>query len=81
MEEQAGNLATAVSIFKLSQQADRVAVAKPVAKPAAKHAALSAPRTPATIHQRSASKPKAAGSAGEEWTEFWTKRTCCTLTT
>ena len=68
MEEQAGNLATAVSIFKMTQQAGRATASKPAT---AKPAALSAPRKPATITQHSSSKPKAAKvSGGEDWTEF-----------
>ncbi len=77
MEEQAGNLAQAVSIFKMSQQAGHFTAAKPAA---AKHAALPAPRKPITLVQNTASKgngqhPPAkarAGKAsgGEEWTEF-----------
>jgi methyl-accepting chemotaxis protein len=74
MEEQAGNLATAVSIFKMTQQAGHTTAARPAA---AKHAALAAPRKPATIHQHPSAhdraKPKAAkaaGGGGEEWTEF-----------
>jgi methyl-accepting chemotaxis protein len=74
MEEQAGNLATAVSIFKMTQQAGHSAATRPAA---AKHAALPAPRKPATIHQHPATKPKAAkaaggggGGGGEDWTEF-----------
>jgi len=69
MEEQAGNLAQAVAIFKLTQQAGQRAPVKPAA---AKSAALP-PRKPATIHQHPATKPKAARAAsggGEEWTEF-----------
>ena len=67
-EEQAGNLATAVSVFKLTQQAGHAVAARP----AAKHAALPAPRKPATIHQHPTVKPKTAKAAGggEDWTEF-----------
>jgi methyl-accepting chemotaxis protein len=74
MEEQAGNLAQAVAIFKLSGQAEDVAGSRPLAaRPAAKQAALPAPRKPATIHQHPATKSKAAkaaGGGGEDWTEF-----------
>ena len=78
MEEQAGNLASAVAIFKLNQQAGRTIAAKPAA---AKHAALPAPRKPMTLVQHPASKgngqhpparakpPKGAGGE-EEWAEF-----------
>jgi len=67
MEEQAGNLAQAVAIFKLTQQAGHTAAARP--------AGLPAPRKPATIHQHpsaaATAKPKPAkASGGEEWTEF-----------
>ncbi|MCX7141346.1 MAG: methyl-accepting chemotaxis protein, partial [Proteobacteria bacterium] len=80
MEEQAGNLTSAVGLFKLNQQAGRSVVGKPSA---AKPAALPAPgRKPATITQHPSSKgngqhptamPKAKPSkaaGGEEWTEF-----------
>jgi len=78
MEEQAGNLATAVAIFKMTQQTGHVAMARPAA---AKHTALPAPRKPVTLVQHPGSKangqhspakakpPKVAGG-GEEWTEF-----------
>jgi len=78
MEEQAGNLSTAVSIFKLTQQAGRAAAARPSAP--AKLSDASAPRKPVTLVQHTAhkgngqhppAKPKAAKAAGgEEWTEF-----------
>jgi methyl-accepting chemotaxis protein len=69
MEEQAGNLANAVAIFKMTQQGARPVQARPAA---AKPVALSEPRKPATIHQHPASKGKAVKTAGgaEEWTEF-----------
>jgi hypothetical protein len=79
MEEQAGNLSTAVSIFKLSNQMGQQAASRPAA---AKHATLPAPRKLATIHQHPANKggipqspakaktTKSAVGAGEEWTEF-----------
>jgi methyl-accepting chemotaxis protein len=70
MEEQAGNLATAVSIFKMTQQAGHTVVARPAA---AKHAALPAPRKGATVTQHPSAKAKpakAAGGGGDEWTEF-----------
>jgi methyl-accepting chemotaxis protein len=70
MEEQAGNLAQAVSIFKLTQQAGRTVSARPAA---ARPASLPAPRKPATIHQHPATKSKAAkasGGGGDDWTEF-----------
>ena len=63
MQVQAGNLAAAVSIFKLTQQMERVTVVKPaVAKPptakpeAAKLAALHSPRKPLTLVQNHAHK-------------------------
>jgi methyl-accepting chemotaxis protein len=71
MEEQAGNLASAVAIFKMSQQAGSALLARPAVKPA-KPAGLPAARKLATIHQHHA-KPraaKAAGGGGDEWTEF-----------
>ncbi len=83
MEEQAGNLSQAVSIFKLSQQAGRPLLAKPVAT---KPAGLAAPRKAATVTphpaahaaargngQHPVSKPRAAKAAGGgdgDWTEF-----------
>jgi methyl-accepting chemotaxis protein len=71
MEEQAGNLAQAVSIFKMSQQAGRAAVSRPAAS---KPAGLPAPRKAATVTQHPAAKPKAAkaagGGGGDDWTEF-----------
>jgi len=71
MEEQAGNLASAVAIFKLAQQAGHTAAA--VRPAAVKPAGLPAPRKPATIHQHPAAgaKPKTGkASGGEDWTEF-----------
>ena len=63
MQVQAGNLAAAVSIFKLTQQMERVTVVKPaVAKPptakpeAANLAALHSPRKPLTLVQNHAHK-------------------------
>ncbi|MBL0124637.1 MAG: hypothetical protein IPP88_18550 [Betaproteobacteria bacterium] len=71
MEEQAGNLSQAVSIFKLTQQAGRPAMAK-VSAPA-KVANLSNHRKPAQLAHHAAAKPKAAKAAGggdSEWNEF-----------
>jgi methyl-accepting chemotaxis protein len=69
LEEQAGNLAQSVSIFKLAQQAGRAAAARPAA---AKSAGLPAPRRAATLTQAPASKAKVskAVGGGEEWAEF-----------
>jgi methyl-accepting chemotaxis protein len=64
MEEQAGNLAAAVAIFRLEQQAGRAA-AMPVS---ARQAGLPAPRKPAANASSMAKPAKAAG--GDEWTEF-----------
>jgi hypothetical protein len=64
MEEQAGNLAAAVAIFRLEQQAGRAA-AMPVS---ARQARLPAPRKPAANASSMAKPAKAAG--GDEWTEF-----------
>ncbi len=68
MEEQAGNLTTAVGLFKLAQSG-RVLAAKPAAKPAG---ALSAPaRKPAaSVTAHPSAKAKPAKSAGGDWTEF-----------
>jgi methyl-accepting chemotaxis protein len=69
MEEQAGNLAQAVSIFKMSGQAGRAVSARPAARPAS----LPAPRKPATVTQHPSVKAKpakAAGGGGDDWTEF-----------
>jgi len=78
MEEQAGNLATAVGIFKMTQQAGRTAQAK-LAAPA-RLASVSAQRKPVTVVQHGAHKgngqhPPARAKAGkgagdEEWAEF-----------
>ena len=71
MEEQAGNLSQAVSIFKLTQQAGRPAMAK-VSAPA-KVANLSNHRKPAQLAHHAPAKPKAAKAAGggdSEWNEF-----------
>ena len=68
LEEQAGNLAQAVAIFKLAQQARREVAARPAA---ARPAGLPAPRKPAAnSHSASKSKPVKASGGGEEWTEF-----------
>jgi methyl-accepting chemotaxis protein len=75
LQDQAGELARVVSIFKLSEHEEReprlaapvytapVVVAKPAARPPVKKAAVAAP----------AAKPKkiaAAATAGDEWEEF-----------
>jgi hypothetical protein len=69
MEEQAGNLAGAVAMFKLTQQAGRALVTRP---PAVKAAAAAAPRRPATVTPHPAMKVKAgkASAGGDDWTEF-----------
>ncbi|MBL0124643.1 MAG: HAMP domain-containing protein [Betaproteobacteria bacterium] len=70
MEEQAGNLSQAVSIFKLTQQAGRPAMVKPAA---AKVANLSNHRKPAQLAHHAPAKPKsvkAAGGGDTEWNEF-----------
>ncbi|MBL0124639.1 MAG: hypothetical protein IPP88_18560 [Betaproteobacteria bacterium] len=69
MEEQAGNLSQAVSIFKLTQQAGRPAMEKPAP---AKVANLSNHRKPAQLAHHAAAKPQAAKAAGgdSEWNEF-----------
>jgi methyl-accepting chemotaxis protein len=68
MEEQAGNLANAVAIFKLAHQASHRSAPKPAATP--KLAELSTRRKPAA--QPAANKPKGVKASGgdAEWTEF-----------
>jgi methyl-accepting chemotaxis protein len=72
LEEQAGNLAQAVAIFKLARQPGQAATAT---RPAAHPAGLPAPRPAAVTHHpaaRAANASKAAKASGgvDEWTEF-----------
>ncbi|MCX7141212.1 MAG: methyl-accepting chemotaxis protein, partial [Proteobacteria bacterium] len=77
MQEQAGNLATAVGIFKLNQQPGRAVQAKLPAP--ARLTSVSTQRKPVTVAQPAAPKAngqhpparaKPAKGAGEEWAEF-----------
>jgi methyl-accepting chemotaxis protein len=68
MEEQAGNLSSAVAIFRLTQEAGRPAMTR--AATPAKVSNLSNHRKPAAHH--AAAKPKTVKAAGgdSEWSEF-----------
>ena len=69
MEEQAGNLAQAVSIFKLSRQIAPATAGRPGV---ATLAVLPQPRSQATVTKLPPAKIRAAkaAGAGEEWSEF-----------
>jgi methyl-accepting chemotaxis protein len=62
LEEQAGNLAQAVAIFKLTGPAGRTAAAKP--------AGLPAPRNPAAAQHSSAGVKVVNAAGGDKWTAF-----------
>jgi len=68
MEEQAGNLASAVAIFRLEQQAGHARAAKPAANNGAATAAVA----PAKAVPRPVSRAKNSKASGgaDEWTEF-----------
>ena len=72
LEEQAGNLASAVRVFKLSEREHVRAPVVAPATPAEKPRELPAPRKPATIVRHPSAAPKAAKLSGgaEEWSEF-----------
>jgi hypothetical protein len=65
MEEQAGHLTDAVSLFKLEGQAAPVVAAAP----AARHAAPARPRAPAAPVRRAAVREPVLANEGD-WQEF-----------
>jgi len=69
MEEQAGHLSDAVSIFKLDEQ-DLVVASAPVAAAAPRAPRKAAAAAPAAPARRQASRPVAAELADGDWQEF-----------
>jgi methyl-accepting chemotaxis protein len=70
LEEQAGNLAAAVKVFKLAESGGRRAVL--ALPPAASEKPRPAPQKKASVVQHPSAAPKTANAAGgaEEWAEF-----------